>query len=161
MRLMMLALPLIATATIAGAEGLLESHFGAAAPHSGGCFLRQYSDSHLAKHPDQRVTFINLAPVPLYARPDQIILNVLIRLRGGAYASGMAYCEPAGQGLSCGMEGDAGMFSLTGKQDGALLLKVGSYGMSFETETEFVTLEPDKGDDREFLIPNVDAAACN
>jgi hypothetical protein len=160
MRCVVFALFLSAVASAAAARGLIETHFGAAAPHPGGCFVREYAEDHLARHPDQRVTFITLAPVPLDWPEGGAILNVMVRLRGGDFASGTAYCEAAGKGLACGMEGDAGSFTLAGRADGALLLTVGRHGISFETEAAFVTLEAGRGDDREFLIPNVDASAC-
>jgi hypothetical protein len=107
------------------------------------------------------VKSINLAPVPLDSPEGEIELNVSIWLRGGAYYSSLAYCSTERAILACGMEGDAGAFTLEGKKDSALMLRVGSYGMSFEGENGFVTLEPDRGDDRVFLIPNVKAALCN
>ncbi len=153
-------LPLILTASISAAQGLLDSHFGAAAPHRGGCFHRDYSADHLARHPDQRVTSITLAPVPLDSPEGEIELNVMIRLRGGGVYSSLAYCSPSRATLACRMEGDAGTFTLTGAADSALLLNVGPHGISFEGDSEFIALEPDRGDDRVFLIPNVNADTC-
>jgi hypothetical protein len=157
---MVLTLPLALVAASAGAKGLLDTHFGASAKFKGDCFQREYSRDHLAAHPDQRVMFINLAPVPLDAPKGQTLMNVMIGMRGGSYYSSFAYCAPQDDRLECGMEGDAGVFTLTGETDSALLLTVGPYGLTFEGQTDFVTLDADRGDDRSFLIPNVESKYC-
>lgn len=136
----------------AGAETLLQAMF----PDGSGCYARSYSPSHLAKHTEQLVTDIVVAPVPSIADPV-LELWVEVDLRGdiaGHYA-GYAYCEQSGESLSCGMEGDAGLFTLTPDNGGKIQLDVGRYGMSFEGDAGFITLKADRGDDRSFLLDPV------
>ncbi len=145
------------------AQSLRDTHFGAAAPHSAGCFARDYSPAHLVDHPQQRVTRIGLAPVPLDAPPGQVLMNigVMLRDRPDFLFSSFAYCEPNGPRFDCALEGDAGTFTLTGAPKGALLLTVGPNDMVFEGQTDVITLRADAGDDRVFLIPNVSPDLCN
>lgn len=139
------------------AQPLVDSHF-----KSGGCFVREYSTDHLAKHPDQLVKYISLSISPLDA-PDGIeLLNLMVNLRGKSeFLHGLAYCESQGDILACNIEGDGGAFRLEGAKNGALRLSVSDQGISFEGQTEFVTLNGNSGDDRVFLIPSVKSDLCN
>ncbi len=124
------------------------------------CFSRSYDEAHLAAHPDQQVTLIvvraDIEDMALDATDDLLVLvDVLIRDAKSSY-SGIGYCTPDKAGLNCLMEGDAGGFTLT-DQDGRLRLDVGANGLSFEGDADFLTLEPDQGDDRVFLL---DAGIC-
>jgi hypothetical protein len=134
------------------AQGPIDKLF----PGKSGCYARSYSLSHLAKHPEQLVTDIALLADPEVADP-MLGLWVLVELRGdiaGSY-EGFGYCDPAGPGLACRMEGDAGSFTVTEDEAGAILIEVGRHGMSFEGEVDFITLMPDRGDDRSFLLKPV------
>lgn len=131
------------------AGGLSETLF----PGKSGCYGRSYSLSHLGTHPDQLVTDIALVAEGSIADP-MLGLWIFVELRGdiaGSY-EGLGYCEDAGGRLICGMEGDAGSFTVTPDQSGAILVEVGPYGMSFEGDVDFITLMPDRGDDRSFLL---------
>ena len=126
----------------------------------GPCFSRTYDAAHLAAHPDQQVSLIvvraDTADMALDTTEDLLVLvDVLTRTSDSPY-SGIGICNPGNSGLSCLMEGDAGGFTLT-EQDGRLRLEVGPNGLSFEGDTNFLTLEPDQGDDRVFLL---DAGIC-
>ena len=126
----------------------------------GPCFSRTYDAAHLAAHPDQQVSLIvvraDTADMALDTTEDLLVLvDVLTRTSDSPY-SGIGICNPGSSGLSCLMEGDAGGFTLT-EQDGRLRLEVGPNGLSFEGEADFLTLEPDQGDDRVFLL---DAGIC-
>jgi hypothetical protein len=121
-------------------------------PHS--CYARSYTDDHLAKHPQQRVTDIRLSPDFQIADP-LLGLHVMLRLRGtpGGAFEGYGYCENAGgDTVYCAMEGDAGGFAVTPAKGGAVLVSVSSLGMSFENDAGFVTLEKEQGDDRSFIL---------
>ena len=151
---------LIASASLANARPLLETHFHSAT--STGCFVRTYSAAHLAKHPDQLVRYISLSPVPNVAPAGQTLLNLTVNLRGSDYfPSSFVYCRPKGDALSCAMEGDAGRFTLSGREKGQVLLTVGRDGLVFEGQNEFVTISGTSGDDRTFLIATVSLDLCS
>jgi hypothetical protein len=121
----------------------------------GPCFSRSYDDAHLASHPDQQVTLMVVRADSEDMELDQtedllVLVDVLTRSSTFPY-SGIGYCTPGKDGMDCRMEGDAGGFTLT-DQDGRLRLDVGENGLSFEGETDFLTLQPDQGDDRLFLL---------
>ena len=137
------------------AQSVLDQVFGADGP----CFSRSYDAAHLAAHPDQRVTQLLVRADTedmTHSGTKDLLLLVDVTVRDGATPySGVAYCDRVGDGLACLMEGDAGGFSLV-PQGKRLLLAVGANGLSFEAD-DFLTLEPDKGDDRTFLL---DAGTC-
>lgn len=117
------------------------------------CYARSYTDAHLADHPAQRVTRMEVRPDRAAMAPF-LGLWVDLTLRGvpGGAFEALAQCENIEDQLYCTMEGDAGAFSLTAAKGGAVLLSVGSRGMGFENEVGFTTLERDQGDDRSFLL---------
>lgn len=124
------------------------------------CYSRSYDKAHLAAHPDQQVTLMVVrADTEDMAldNTDQLLVLVDVLTRSGTSPySGIGYCTPGKQGLSCLMEGDAGGFTLDA-QDARLLLSVGENGLSFEGDADFLALEHDSGDDRSFLL---DAGIC-
>jgi hypothetical protein len=124
-------------------------------PNQGGCYIRQYAPDHLAKHAEQRVTTMLLLPEGSVNGPA-LGLWVNIAMRGVAGGQGefeaLSYCENIEDTLYCTMEGDAGAFTLRAGKNGTVLLEVGRYGMSFENERGFETLEQKSGDDRSFLL---------
>ena len=139
------------------ARGLQDTYM-----QKGGCFIRDYSTDHLAKHPDQLVRHISLAPVPLANPPGILLLNLTVNLRGSDYYySSFAYCHGEGVGMQCDLEGDAGSFVLEPAKNGALRLTLTRDGVSFEGATAFVELSGTSGDDRQFLLPSVNADQCN
>lgn len=130
-------------------------------PPEAACFHRHYSAAHLAQHPQQTVTDIALTPAAGQEVSMSLVVDISVKLLGQADSYiGSAYCEPDAMGLSCGMEGDAGAFSLTLRDDGGLLLRVDPRGMSFEGPRDFLTVSGTSGDDREFLMQPVAASAC-
>lgn len=140
---MLLALP-------AAAENAILLFF----PDEASCYGRSYSQDHLQGHPDQRVTAIAISPDFSIADP-MIGLWFAASLRGvpGGNFEAYAYCEPGGPGqLFCGMEGDAGSFTLSAAKNGSLLMDMGRYGISLESDSGYVTLQSHQGDDRSFLL---------
>ena len=129
-------------------------------PPEAACFQRQYDAAHLAQHPRQQVVEIALTPAEGQVVSTSLVVDIAVTLRAGDHYIGSAYCEPEGNGLSCGMEGDAGAFSLSVRKGGALLLNVDPLGMSFENEQDFLTISGTSGDDRAFLMQPVAAADC-
>lgn len=128
---------------------------------NGACYLRQYSDSHMADHPNQLVTQIAVGPdYDTWADAKGSILRLRIEVQSGVEVPlTYAYCEDSADAMICGLEGDAGGFILR-PRDGAILLEVADMGMSFDTMGGFLTLSGTEGDDRSFLIPAVPADAC-
>lgn len=118
-----------------------------------GCFQRDYSPEHLARHPMQMVTAMRLTGPPADAVIGDFALDLSMSLRDdGEIYSGIAYCEPAGPGLSCGLEGDAGNFTIFAAGAGAIMLRIGNGGIVLEGTRRFVELSGTSGDDREFLL---------
>lgn len=128
-------------------------------PRPDSCYARSYTAQHLAEHPAQRVTAIAIRPDAGAALPFLgVQLDLSLRGTPGGAVAALASCENEGSDtLYCTMEGDAGGFQITTAKGGAILITVSSLGMSFETDTDFVTLAHDAGDDRSFLLK---PAAC-
>jgi hypothetical protein len=117
------------------------------------CYARDYDLAHLARHPVQQVTSIALTPAPRSSGEPLFPLWVIVTHRDqSGKLEARASCENIEDRLYCGMEGDAGAFSIAPARNGSVLLTVSSLGMSFEGETGFVTLRADRGDDRSFLL---------
>jgi hypothetical protein len=126
----------------------------------GSCYLRDYSDSHLAKHPEQTVTLIALGPETGADEADAPILRLAVQKRGSREIfRGVAYCDGWRSPMSCMMEGDMGLFRLERTKDG-VRLTVHRAGVTLEGRSDFVTLYGDRGDDIVFAIPRVPADAC-
>ncbi|MCX7299569.1 MAG: hypothetical protein NTX73_04170 [Rhodobacterales bacterium] len=127
------------------------------------CFARTYDKAHLAAHPDQTVTTFRISPhseVPQNVA-NGVVLLVQVERRGSAEVlTGAGYCT-VGKIADCGMEGDAGSFTIEPRDRESLLLRVGQFGITFEGQRDFVTLEGDRGDDREFLLHRADPAVCD
>lgn len=135
-------------------QALAESPVERLFPDKSGCYVRNYTAKHLASHPKQRVTGIAVIAEASIADP-MIGLWTAVDLRGvpgGSYEA-LAYCEPvSADTLRCGMEGDAGSYTVSPSKDGTILIEVGPYGMSFEGAQGFATLESQSGDDRSFIL---------
>lgn len=130
-------------------------------PSDASCYLRYYNKDHLAKHPSQRVQQIQVGPDQTQWNSEMLVLKIGLDLvNSPEHLLGIAFCEPAGAGLVCGMEGDAGAFQLTPARDGAIRIDIGPDGISFEGDTDFVTLDGNSGDDRSFVMPPVPADSC-
>jgi hypothetical protein len=151
-----------ATSPLPALADLASDYFGNPALPSSGCYIRQYGAAHLARHPEQTVTEIALHPSALPDEPGFELLDVFVQVKATNYEyHGLAYCEPSAKRWRCGLEGDAGSFTLTGEKPGVLRLTLNRDGISFEGAQDFLTLYGDRGDDRVFLIPNVDGDLCN
>lgn len=148
----------------AGAQSVLDTHLRG--PGASGCYLRDYTPAHLAAHPDQRVVRIALgrsdwAPPGGWGDPaPEAVVKVAVTLRDGTRAEALAACIPAGPQAICAMEGDEGAFGIEPRPGGAVLLRPLHTGMVFAVGERLVLLQPDRGDDRAFLVPAVPADAC-
>lgn len=140
---------LVALGHSAQAQDMRQTRF----PAPDSCFARDYDAAHLASHPAQRVTSLALSPDRTAVGEIYLWLWITGTIRGtDDQLEAMAACEPVGDILDCSMEGDAGEFTIKPAKGGAILLEVGPYGMTFEIGSDVVTLEPDRGDDRTFLL---------
>lgn len=87
-----------------------------------GCFIRDYSDAHLAQNPNQVVQHLSI----LFWHDDQYDDNLatvraVMADQGHAGAAGfggkildqVAYCHDYGGQMSCGVECDGGSFDIT------------------------------------------------
>ena len=141
---------LILSALPVAAENAIRTFF----PDEASCYGRSYSADHLKSHPEQRVTALAIAPDFAIDHP-MIGLWIVGSVRGvpDDDIERYAYCENGAPGqLDCGMEGDAGSFTLSAAKNGGVLIEVGRYGMSFEGSSDFVTLDSHRGDDRSFIL---------
>jgi len=149
-RALALAPLLTALALPAGAEPLRARLF----PEDAACYMRLYGADHLAGHPQQRVTRLALIGEPGQSDASTLVATLRVDIRGSAETYvGSAYCQGEGDSLSCGMEGDAGHFTLSPARMGVLLRVDGA--ISFEGQGDFLTLSGETGDDRLFLLPLV------
>ncbi|MBA3910458.1 MAG: hypothetical protein C0524_11375 [Rhodobacter sp.] len=120
-------------------------------PDAKTCFAR----SCIAEHQAQRATDMILAQDRSGVAEPLLGLSVRITLRGvpGGQFEAMAYCENNGAAtLYCAMEGGAGGFTVKPAKGGAVLAKVNGAGMGFEKLGGFETLDPNRGDNRSFLL---------
>jgi hypothetical protein len=124
-----------------------------------GCYRRDYDAAHLAKHPDQLVKTIRLSPDAEFSDDHSLLLALEILPRGGEAVLAHGICENTGGSLSCGLEGDAGWLMLEPTAKG-LRATVGRDGISFETDTGFVTFGGGHSDDAVFAIPRAPEEAC-
>lgn len=140
-------------AALGAGPALAESPTDRMFPDPTTCYARTYSDNHLAKHPQQRVTQMALVQDRSATEPFLALwVRVTLRGREGGTSEALSYCENTSSVLYCTMEGDAGGFQIEEARDGAILVSVSSLGMGFETDSGFVTLERNSGDDRSFLL---------
>jgi hypothetical protein len=159
MRLLSLAALITALALPAAAQSLRETML-TDAPF---CFARSYDKAHLAAHADQTVTAFRIGPHPEVPQnaADGMVLLVQVERRGSdEVLTGAGYCT-VGKIADCGMEGDAGSFTIEPRDADSLVLIVGQYGITFDGQRDFVTLDGDRGDDREFLLYRADPALCD
>lgn len=153
----MRALPflLAVLAAPAMADDLAETHFS-----MNFCWERTYSPEHLAEHPEQTVTqvVVRREPLGFPKAPGETLMEIALTFRGadgsraGPEATAIGFCRADGEDrLSCGLEGDAGRFTIA-PEGRDLLLSVGEEGMIFESSRAMHELRADEGDDRSFLL---------
>ncbi|MCX7288933.1 MAG: hypothetical protein NTW20_15675, partial [Rhodobacterales bacterium] len=139
---------LICGASSVLAQGLQDRLF----PTDSACYSRKYSSAHLASHPEQQVTSMALRPETRPVGADlELWVSVTLRTWPDEVLLALAYCtQTAPDRLDCGLEGDAGGFSISRAKDRAVLVSVSDQGMGFEGQAGFATLDHNRGDDRSF-----------
>lgn len=161
MRTLTLALILASLAAPGHARNVLATHFGNPALPSPGCFVRDYDADHLASHPDQLVKNVSLGISPLSEGGKRPKLMLFVFLRGDDYYySTSADCRPKGANLACKLESGKGSFTLSAETPSSLRLTVGRDGLAFPGGNQ-PFISGTRGDDRVFVIPNVDGDYCN
>ena len=118
------------------------------------CYGRVYSVEHLASHPDQYTREIAFGPnadAPKVAGRQTFTLGVVVKGSDETFRT-VAYCEPAGAGLSCGLEGDGGAFTIEPEAGGTALLTLGPDGAGFEGASDFIRIDPTATDDAAFRL---------
>ena len=136
------------------------------------CWSRQYSEQHLAAHPDQQVTAMSLA-VGYEAfddgnaeLPGYYWFNLAAALRDGKSGSAGGTCSAAGDGLEmvCAVDCDGGGIVVMPRNDGAVLADLERYGYIYMVggcgaEEEGFALESGR-DDKQFLLHQADNKSC-
>lgn len=145
--------------------GILGKHIGAS-ENVKGCYIRDYDNAHLARHPNQLVTNVRLLIKDARGdsnNPYHFFLQV--RMRGSSKALITAgFCEWKGPGLHCMVECDGGGINVSPRS---------AYVMMYLDRIRMATCESDKGniedgkeisggiDDREFRVHRVDDSMCH
>ena len=145
------------------------------------CFARAYSADHMAKNPRQRVTGIVFTYVPTRSvgggRPERqwdanggrpfIHATILVRMKGMAETlMGGVSCEAKAGRLVCGIEGDAGTFTLGQHEAGVRLENPDRFTISPATgdmdrdQRRSVTIDA-RDDHRVFLLPAAQGGLCD
>lgn len=160
-----LAAPLVllalSGATVAcAAEHPLQAFF----PGTDTCFSRVYDRAHLAKHPKQRVTSIQIFhPFHGATSPGDIDYRMAIRFRlkgkRGDYGPVSLYCKAQAEGTAgCFVEGDGGRITLSKGANDTLVLTLTR--LQLEGEFDFSPDLAEGGDDRVLVLRKAPMKAC-
>jgi hypothetical protein len=136
----------LAACTFAGpalAADVLSSFEGAP------CYGRTYDAEHLAGHPDQLTSNLDLRTSPYVDPTGETVLRLSLWLRDGKFYMTDVYCDGKGDIAGCFAEGDGGAFTLTMSGDDVRM----ELTQSLIIEGEF-NFSPDlsQSDDRVFLL---------
>ena len=153
-------------AEMAMAERALSQHFGA----TDSCYARQYSPQHLAKNPEQTVSFIRLDHSPnaydLKFEPEtgMVIFDLTIRFKDAAKNyEALGECHPKDGILKCGIECDGGQFSIKSKDADSILLYNGGRMVFSDCDAGDVNYREltDQTDDKIFLLHRLPDDQCS
>jgi hypothetical protein len=142
-------------------------------PGAHACFRREYDNKHLAVHPKQTVTAMELRLAYHRHEPDthypqgqrNYYFDLIVKRRGKEKtASGGGECTSGADGIFCGVECDGGGFTLKRAKDGnSLVVDFGEmWGIRLtegcgEDESDYTELKPG-ADDKSFRL---DPSAAN
>lgn len=128
---------------------------------TGACYSRDYDAAHLAAHPRQTVTHFHVGDAGAEWRavqpPGRITIAFGFRVTGKPdLYSGVASCAPAGNAVSCEIEGDGGSFTVEPDGDD---MRVVASRIEVEGERDF---SPDlaQADNRVMVLHPAASAAC-
>jgi hypothetical protein len=143
-------------------------------PGAHACFRRAYDSQHLAAHPKQTVTAMELRLAYHRFEPDttypqgqrNYYFDLIVKRRGKEKtASGGGECSSGVDGIFCGVECDGGGFFLKRAKDGkSLVVDFGDmWGIRLtegcgEDESDYTELKPG-ADDKSFRL-NPSSANC-
>jgi hypothetical protein len=122
------------------------------------CWGHTYDAPHLDQHSGQKTQSIAIDVAPAKTNgeantPESFEIGFALKVRTSPEWYGQAgVCKAEGQGFSCFLEGDGGLFRLTPEGEGQLRLETGDYGISIEGGKDFVTLEGQSGADKVFIL---------
>jgi hypothetical protein len=130
-----------------------------------GCYTRVYDAQHLVDNPGQKIRTVTLELSPSDMEQDVAAylagIWVTTTYDDRRYVSG-GYCLWAGEGIDCGMDGDAGRFTLQRTDKGVRLQNTEGFfleDMEGEDPSEGILVEADK-DHRVFVLYRADPADC-
>ena len=127
------------------------------------CWARTYDAAHLEQHPEQKTRSIAIDVAPAKTggeanTPESFEIGFALKVKASPEWYGQAgICKAEGEGFSCLLEADGGLFQLTPEGPDALRLETGSYGISIEGGKDFVTLDGKTGDDKVFILSKTKA----
>ena len=134
-----------------------------------GCFLRDYSDAHLAKHPKQIVDWIRLKVFKDQYNQTVADMDVYMAHQGHVVQSGHAgqvlaavlHCWESQGRVGCGVDCDGGSFYVK-KDDGRTLVFETEGLMVGDTENcgGAVSLAEEFGKSTTYLLKRVDDSVC-
>jgi uncharacterized protein YodC (DUF2158 family) len=158
-RMLWMAGPTLAVSSVAAEE---LTSFVQAQAGTYKCWSRQYSESHLAEHPDQLVTAMDFT---LQFDQDFQFFELNATLRGGQTGQSTGTCSEYEGVISCGVDCDGGSVDLTHGADGKVMLDLTRSGYirmtdsCGEDEADGFSLEAGI-DDKQFLLGPVRGKAC-
>lgn len=122
--------------------------FAGPALADGFCFGRFYDEDHMRAHPVQKVEEMFFGTVT--GRP---VLQVRLRT-WDTYVFAGADCRETGGVLACDLENGLGNFTIEGRPDGTIMLRIGDRDVMLEPTDgqDIVFLLHDAGDDRAFRL---------
>lgn len=152
---------------VSGFALTLAAALPAAAQDVTGCYLRDYTADHLARHPAQITRTIALGPAD-WAPPGgwgadgpPIVLRLALTLRDGRHFATLLFCRPGAPGHVCAVDGEGGTLTLEPAQGAAVMLRPRAPGiLLFDDAAGEVELGTTRTDDRAFRLPPVPADAC-
>ena len=162
-----LSLLMLAASTATGhADRLFEGYFSKAADGRP-CYAREYTAKHLAEHPRQQVTAIEIDYRP--ANPDGVLntakgfeLGFGVKKRGSAeWFTNSAYCTTRSDRFECGLEGDGGQFRLRPSAHNRLRLELVRDTIAIEGADSVFEFGGSKSDDNVFLLSRADRKVCD
>ena len=122
------------------------------------CWARTYDAAHLDQQPEQTTKSIAIDVARTKTNGEANTLESFeigfaLKVKASPEWYGQpGVCKSAGQGFSCLLEADGGLFHLTPEAPDALRLETGDYGISIEGGKDFVTLDGKTGDDKVFML---------
>lgn len=171
MKCLTLTLIIAGAATSAAAADDLYTRFFAGVADGKPCYLRVYDDAHLKGHPKQRVRRI-FVDFDAAVRSDttrkngaddfEAGLGFMLKSSDEWYGQALS-CKTAGDHFDCALEADGGTFTLTPRGDALRLDITGGAGADIHTEgvNDFGSFGGRGSDDRVFVLPRGDRAACD